>query len=286
MEKCFFVTDLHGEPSRYEKLFASIEEHVPPAVFVGGDILPGFLRSVHGNSPYDSFVTDYLAVELARLKKLLGSRYPRIFIILGNDDGLLEEEAVLAADELGLWEYCHGRSVSFEKHMVYGYSFVPPTPFRLKDWEKYDVSRYVDPGCVSPLEGFRTVSVPEGEIRYGTIAEDLQSITRGRDLSRAIFLFHSPPYRTSLDRAALDGKMVDHAPLDVHVGSIAIRRFIEASQPPVTLHGHIHESASITGSWKDTIGRTVILGAAHDGPELALVLFDPDNPSDSSRRLL
>ncbi len=286
MERCFFVTDLHGDTSRYEKLFASIEEHVPPAVFIGGDILPGFLRSVHGNSPFQSFVSDFLTVRLAGLRKLMGDHYPRIFIILGNDDGRLEEDAVLRADELGLWEYCHGRSLSFGNHQVYGYSFVPPTPFRLKDWEKYDVSRFVDPGCVSPLEGFRTVSVPEGEIRYGTIAEDLQNITRGRDLSRAIFLFHSPPYRTALDRAALDGRMVDHVPLDLNVGSIAIRRFIEASQPLLTLHGHIHESASITGRWKDSIGRTVILGGAHDGPELALVLFDPDSPADASRRLL
>jgi len=40
-------------------------------------------------------------------------------------------------------------------------------------------------------------------------------------------VLHSPPYDTGLDRAALDGRSVDHAPLDVHVGSIAIRRFIE-----------------------------------------------------------
>jgi len=34
---------------------------------------------------------------------------------------------------------------------------VPPTPFLLKDWEKYDVSAYVDPGCVSPEEGYHRV---------------------------------------------------------------------------------------------------------------------------------
>jgi Icc-related predicted phosphoesterase len=80
--------------------------------------------------------------------------------------------------------------------------------------------------------------------------------------------------------------MVDHAPLDVHVGSIAIRRFIEARQPLVTLHGHVHESARLTGSWQEKIGRTFCFSAAHDGPELAVVFFDPQDPSRAIRRLL
>jgi uncharacterized protein len=75
-------------------------------------------------------------------------------------------------------------------------------------------------------------------------------------------------------------------PLDVHVGSIAVRRFIEARQPSVTLHGHIHESARLTGAWQDRIGRTVLLSAAHDGPELALVRFDPERPDAATRDLI
>ena len=105
-------------------------------------------------------------------------------------------------------------------------------------------------------------------------------------MDRSIFLFHSPPYDTPLDRAALDGKFVDHAPLDVHVGSIAIRRFIEQRQPRLTMHGHVHESARITGEWITKIGRTVCVSAAHDGPELALVHLDLKNPENSTRELL
>jgi len=75
-------------------------------------------------------------------------------------------------------------------------------------------------------------------------------------------------------------------PLDLHVGSIAIRRFIEERQPLLTLHGHIHESARLTGSWRAEIGRTTCLSAAHDGPELALVAFDPRRPGAAARRLL
>jgi Icc-related predicted phosphoesterase len=80
--------------------------------------------------------------------------------------------------------------------------------------------------------------------------------------------------------------LIDHVPVDVHVGSIAIKQFIEEKQPLLTLHGHIHESARITGSWKERIGNTFCFSAARDGPELALVRFDPDSPENTSRILV
>jgi Icc-related predicted phosphoesterase len=89
-----------------------------------------------------------------------------------------------------------------------------------------------------------------------------------------------------LDRAALDNRFVEHVPLDIHVGSIAIQRFIQDRQPLITLHGHIHESARITGSWQEKIGRTHAFSAAHDGPELAIICFDPVQPEKAIRRLL
>ena len=186
----------------------------------------------------------------------------------------------------GLLSYMHGRKEPFEEWTVYGYANAPPSPSLLKDWERYDVSRYVDPGCVSPEDGWHTVEVVPDDVRYGTIAQDLEALAGADDLTNAVFLFHAPPHESNLDRAALDGRAVDHAPVDVHVGSIAIRRFIEKRQPLLTLHGHVHESARITGSWHDRFERTVALSAAHDGPELALVRFDLENPANAARELL
>ena len=81
--------------------------------------------------------------------------------------------------------------------------------------------------------------------------------------------------------------MVDHVPLDVHVGSIAVRRFIEARQPLVTLHGHVHESARLTGAWRDADrAHALPLARRTTGPELALVRFDPDDPGDAATREL
>ncbi len=191
-----------------------------------------------------------------------------------------------AAATAGVWTYIHDSTRQLNGYTVYGYSYVPPTPFLLKDWERFDVSRYVDPGCVPPTEGMLTLPVPADEREWSTIKDDLHRLTGDADLSKSIFLFHSPPYKTKLDRAALDTVRVDHAPADVHVGSIAIARFISVRQPLLTLHGHVHEAARLTGEWRDRIGDTHCFSAAHDGPELALVRFEPENLESATRELL
>lgn len=274
---CFFAADLHGRVTRYERLAERLRAERPDALFLGGDLLP------HGRrADPDEFLAGFLA-PLLRSARAAGCE---VFLILGNDDPRSAEPAVLEGERNGDWTYVHRRAIRWGEYELLGYNCVPPTPFALKDWERYDVSRHVDPGCVSPEDGRRTVDVDPREIRFGTIQEDLAALAGERDLSRTICLFHTPPYDTVLDRAALDGMMVDHAPLDVHVGSIAVRRFIEARQPRLTLHGHVHESARLTGEWRAQSGRTTMMNAAHDGPELALVRFDPSQPDGARRQLI
>jgi Icc-related predicted phosphoesterase len=281
MTKCIFASDLHGKIKRYQKLFAIILNEKPEVIFLGGDLLPHFMAK---DVNYDDFTTDYLFPGLRGLKQKLGNQYPAIFLILGNDDSRFEEKLFEQESENGLFYYTNQRKIQFNNYQVFGYSFIPPSPFQNKDWEKYDVSRYVDPGCTHPTEGFRSVE-PKGNITCQTIQKDLEELTGDEDLTNAVFLFHSPPYKTFLDRAALDGRMIDHVPLDVHVGSIAIMRFIEEKQPMLTLHGHIHESTRLTGRWLQSFNKTVSFNAAHDGPELSIIKFDIDNPLNARRFL-
>jgi len=284
---CLFVADLQGKIGHYQKLLQALVVAKPQALFLGGDLTPsGIMVLVSKNNSYEHFTREYLIPYFSDLRRRLGEKYPRIFLILGNDDARIEEGALHEAQNEGFIEYIHDRRVMLDNHPVYGYAFIPPSPFQLKDWERYDVSRYVDPGCLSPERGLRSVPVSEREIRHATIAADLAHLAGDDSLDKAIFLFHSPPYRTNLDRADLDGRMVDHVPLDVHIGSIAIKEFIKTKQPLLTLHGHVHESARLTGSWKDKIGRTCCLSAAHDGPELALVYFNPEKPQKARRELV
>ena len=72
------------------------------------------------------------------------------------------------------------------------------------------------------------------------------------DLQHVLMVCHTPPAHTATDRLAT-GR---------HVGSPAVRAFIEAHQPAVCITGHIHESAGV-----DHVGRTEVLnaGALRDG---------------------
>jgi Icc-related predicted phosphoesterase len=275
---CFFVSDVHGRTGHYDLLAAAIAEERPGAVFLGGDLLP--------RGEGEGFVGDYLAPLFGRLRQRLGHDHPEVVLILGNDDVRSAEPAVSEGEAAGLWRYAHLRRLELCGVTVYGCGFVPPTPFRLKDFERYDVSRYLDPGCSGPEEGALSVPVEPAELRHTTIAGALAGLVGDADVSESIFLLHSPPHGGALDRAALDGRRVDHAPLDPHVGSIAIRRFLERRQPRLALVGHVHESARLTGSWQERIGRTLVLSAAHDGPELCLVRFPLERPEAAARELV
>ena len=283
--ECIAISDLHGRTALYEKLFKLISNEVPKAVFIAGDITGGYFRT-HLGEKLEEFITQYLGDKLRKLKVELKEDYPSIFVILGNDDPRYLESSCLQIDNEKLWHYVHNRCLEWSGFKVCGYSYVPPSPFQLKDWEKYDVSRYVDVGSIPPDAGFRTVDVEPMELKWGTIKRDLEQLFDDQNLSRHICLFHSPPYKTKLDRADLDDRTIDHAPMDVHVGSIAIKVFIERYQPFLTIHGHVHESTSITGSWDDKLGKTIMLNPAHYKPELSVIRFDLEQPFLNNRIII
>jgi hypothetical protein len=79
-----------------------------------------------------------------------------------------------------------------------------------------------------------------------------------------IFVPHAPPKGTILDRL-LVGK---------HVGSVAVREFVELHQPDVLVCGHIHESRGV-----DTLGKTQMVncGAAARGYYAIIEITDAVN---------
>ena len=285
--KIYFVTDLHGDSQKYLKLFKIIENDPPELLLIGGDLLPSGVNNFSSlNFKHVDFINGFLAKRFNELKEILDSQFPKIFLILGNDDARIEELAILDAAMSGTWKYIHNRKISYNGYDFIGYNYVPPTPFQLKDWERYDVSRYVDPGCISPEEGIRTIPISQIEAKFSTIQKDLDILLKNTQMNKTIFLFHAPPYKTNLDRANLDGKMIDHIPLDVHVGSIAIKRFIESNQPLLTLHGHVHESTEMTNEWKETIGNTIAINGANNDPRLCIIKIDLGENINTERILI
>ncbi len=280
--KSFFVSDLHGKSYRYEKLFEKIKIDKPGQVFFGGDLYPSFKEMFKSDK---DFFEDFFVKYFEDLYKEIGADYPDVFIILGNDDPKTEEEKFLDEKYAKYWNYIHNKRVKYGEYEIIGYANIPPTPFLYKDWEVYDVSRYVDPGCIHPTEGKRAVD-PKRDIEFSTIKKDLEILCEGINSEKTIMLFHSPPYKTNLDRAALDNVSFEHVLLDVHVGSIAIKEFVEAKQPLVTMHGHIHESSRITGEWSEITGNTISFNAAIDTNQLSIIIFDKKNPKDAKQEIL
>lgn len=277
--KHLFTADLHGNIKKYQALFQTVENEKPDGVFIGGDLLPNTYAQ---SERIEEFLEDHVFNRIQKIRSKTNKNI-RLFIILGNDDPRSYEDIFINADKEDIIDYVHFKTKPYQDLFVTGYSYVPPTPFQLKDWERYDVSRYVDPGGVSPEEGRRTIDSNPDEVRFATIKEDLEKLIKNAPPKKTIFLFHSPPYKSNLDRAALDGKMIDSAPLDVHVGSIAIQRFIQKYQPLVTLHGHIHETVRLTGSWKETFQETHSFTGAHEQHELSMITFDERNLKKASR---
>jgi len=93
------------------------------------------------------------------------------------------------------------------------------------------------------------------------ITELVESLPDGR---QCIMNFHCPPYATGLDDAPeLDATLKPvirgGRPSIVPVGSHAVRDAIKKYQPPVSLHGHIHESRGV-----QRVGRTLCVNPGSD----------------------
>ena len=90
MARCFFVSDLHGNVDHYRKLFGLMVEEKPAALFLGGDFLPsGMATFIGAPAPHRDFINDFLVAEFGKLREQLADDYPRVFLIMGNDDGRL-----------------------------------------------------------------------------------------------------------------------------------------------------------------------------------------------------
>ena len=240
MTSFLFATDLHGNREAYERLFALEAD----AVVLGGDLLPYPLK----------LGGDLLAVQqrgVGWLAPLLDRRPS--YWIPGNDDW-----AVAAAALEGHGTALHGRAADFlAGFRIAGYACVPVTPFGMKDYDRVDVPGWLP--MQTPRRCLR--STPEGVVDIAldevlarpSIEADLAALAGLSDPAATIYVAHTPPYATSLDR--LNGI--------TPIGSRALRAFIEKRAPPLTLHGHLHESPGV-----ERLGRTLSV-----------------NPGDSARRL-
>lgn len=94
-------------------------------------------------------------------------------------------------------------------------------------------------GCSSPTPFGTPCELPDE--RLGELLD--QAMNEAGDWPALLLVAHDPPYGTKVDLAG--GR---------HVGSQAVRAFVERVQPDVCLSGHIHESRAL-----DFVGRTAVV---------------------------
>lgn len=274
MTTCYFVSDLHGDKTKYELLAKEIINNKPSFLFMGGDLLPHVrVSDKKSNRQINPFISDFLIPLFRGIQKQLGCNYPEVFLIVGNDDYKCDVPGLEEGAKKDLWKFLNNDKIKFGPYMIFGYSYVPPTPFRLKDWEKYDIDKTIDENAIPPDKGFKSTDEVYEE---SFISQDLEKLTNDFSLEKAIFLFHSPPFNGKLDKI----------PGGKSIGSKAIANLIAEKQPYITLHGHAHESSRITGAWFEKIGRTQSFSAAYDGPSLVIVEFKIDDPGECQRKIV
>lgn len=276
-----YTSDIHGNLVQYHKLFKRAEETHIDAIIIGGDITPKDFqhRTIEAQR---KFLQQQLFPLIQEFKK---NNATTIFIMIGNDD--FKPNEILIKKQTKLFQSINKRVVRFhEDFKIAGYSFVPLTPFKYKDWEKLDTNKederatrknILTNGIKTKGERFVNFSF-DLRNRKDTMENDLNRLFKNIIPEKTILVSHSPPYNTSLD--LLKNKE--------HVGSIAIRKVIEQKQPCITLHGHIHETVEASNKFMEKIGKTIAISSGNDHltNTLALIEFNLYKPEEAKRLLI
>jgi Icc-related predicted phosphoesterase len=273
--RLFFVTDLHGSELCFRKFISAISIYNADVAIALGDLAGKMVVPIfdNGNGSYDvnflaqeihlnnkteldqqlakinnigfyPYMTDKKEADHLRsnqedvmkiFHRLINERLQHwieladeklkdskaaIYMAPGNDDPL-EMDAILEGSKVM-------KSAAMRNLDVLGYEMITiahtsPTPWDTpREWNEEEMTKNI-------------------EKLAGTV----------KNMEKAIFNFHDPPYGTMLDYAPKLRDMRQSAGETEHVGSKAVAEAIKKYQPFLGLHGHIHESRAA-----QKIGRT------------------------------
>jgi len=284
--KVLYTSDLHGGTHLYQELLELSIASRAEIIALGGDLFPSFPPSKRYEDMISNqwmFIDEFL---LPFFKKILvATPVTQIFLIPGNWDvgyPYFFRDAWEGIIDLNQKKYRLKNG-----YELIGYPFIPPSPFRPKDYERVDNPEASWPPQKHPSyvrvseRSDRLLSVdPHVYLRkQATIREELNQLPKPIDHRKAIFMMHSPPFGTKLD--LIEGGR--------WAGSRSIKSFIEANQPLLTLHGHIHESPEISGTYIDRIGETLSVNpgqfalSGRGSTELQAVIFEIENAEETLR---
>ncbi len=286
--KVLFTADLHGNIAQYTAMLEIAKQEGIQSIIIGGDITP----TDEGINPAKQRV--FLEDTLPALIRKSDTIIP-LYLMFGNDDAACNND-VLENYNGTLWFTIEGKrsTIAPSRHIV-GYPYIPLAPFAIKDYEKFDrkpvqptalLKKIFRESPVAPnavLRGYRSCGaglieevVFDKSNITDTIEEDLKSAHMTFSPRETIYVFHSPPYNTRLD-------LLPHMQ---HVGSKAIRQFIETQRPLLVLSGHIHETVDVSGTFVDSINGSICAtaGNRHESGIFSYLTFDAYAPQRTLKR--
>jgi hypothetical protein len=273
--KLFFVTDLHGSELCFRKFISAVSIYKADVAIALGDLAGKMVVPVfdEGNGTFDCnflgqdihlnnkteldnqlnkinaigfypYITDKKEAEhlhahqdevMHIFHRLINERLKhwieladeklkdspaKIFMAPGNDDPM-EMDAILEASKV--MQSASMKNLDVLGHEMITIAHTSPTPWDTpREWNEDEMARNID-----------------------KLASTI------KNMEKAIFNFHDPPYGTMLDYAPKLKDMRQSAGEVEHVGSKAVAEKIKQYQPFLGLHGHIHESRAA-----QKIGRT------------------------------
>jgi uncharacterized protein len=246
--RLLFAADLHGDRRLYGELYRWLRTVGPDALILGGDLFPNS-REI---GPQLAFACE--------LRAFLRAVEIPVFAIPGNVDW---PAALAAVEPEATWLTLTPSDGPGGLPLV-GYGCVPPKGSRRKDWERRDLvadaSALAKPCVRSAADGSLAAIDAEYLNRLPSMEEDLASLPDRA--ATAVWVIHAPPFGCGLDRTKKGA----------HAGSRAVRARIEQLQPPLTLHGHIHEAPRLSGRWAERLGRTICVNPGRGQPLHAAVI--------------
>jgi Icc-related predicted phosphoesterase len=296
----FFATDIHGSDRCFRKFLAAARVYEADALVLGGDIVgKGIIPVVDcGDALWQvTFQGEDRVLAGAEVDEVEDAiRFCGLYPWRTTEDGnrrLREDQAFadqlfldLMTSQVSAW--CALASDRLPDDIICLVTPGNDDPYAidaiLAQADRVDCPEgqlmQVGPLCVGSLGN--TNATPwhtDREYDEVCLASQIDAMLATRDGNGPLlFNFHCPPYNTGLDTVTkLDSELrpvfEQGRPVDIPVGSTAVRDAIAQYRPALGLHGHVHESKAAR-----QLGTTLCLnpGSDYSSGVLAGVLVDVD----------
>ncbi|MCL2321649.1 MAG: metallophosphoesterase [Oscillospiraceae bacterium] len=250
--RMLYVTDLHGDTIKYNKLLTIAVDNDIKLIVNGGDMLP---KQCNRHMEQPLFVSQYLRNYFTALKK----EDITCLAMLGNDDLLSMDK--LFNDVCNEFDNVYNiaqNKVTIDGYEFIGMNYILDHPFACKDRvvmeDNYIFQRQFMPYAL--LSNDFDYDKINDWIEYATtklpkMYDILSKLPKPQNADKTIYVTHMAPAGLKLGQLRYP---------DLDIGSVDIYNFFKEKQPLLTLHGHIHESPDTKlGKWINTIDKTTCI---------------------------